>query len=46
MGHGVAAYAGGNFYTDPAPVINMRNPGRIWHWGKVWYEKWWLRRWF
>ncbi|MBI4587356.1 MAG: hypothetical protein HY725_00840 [Candidatus Rokubacteria bacterium] len=46
MGHGVAAYAGGNFYADPAPVVKMRNPGRMWHWGKIWFEKWWLRRWF
>jgi sulfide:quinone oxidoreductase len=46
MGHGVAAYAKGNFFAEPAPVVKMRAPSRFWHWGKICYEKWWLRRWF
>jgi sulfide:quinone oxidoreductase len=46
MGHGVAAYASGDFYAEPAPRVTMRSPGRHWHWGKVAFEKWWLRRWF
>jgi len=46
MGHGVAGYASGNFYAAPAPQVRMRPPGRVWHWGKVLFEKWWLWRWF
>jgi sulfide:quinone oxidoreductase len=45
MGHGVAAYAGGNFFAEPAPVVRTRRPGRLWHWAKVAFEHWWLRRW-
>jgi sulfide:quinone oxidoreductase len=46
MGDGVAAYAKGNFYAEPAPAVTMRSPSRLWHWGKIYFEKWWLRRWF
>lgn len=46
MGHGVAAYAKGSFYAEPAPAVTMRSPRRFWHWNKIWFEKWWLRRWF
>ena len=46
MGHGVAAYAKGNFYAEPAPAMTMRSPSRLWHWGKIYFEKRWLRRWF
>ncbi len=46
MGDGVAAYAKGNFYAEPAPAIRLRAPGRLWHWGKIYFEKWWLRHWF
>ncbi len=46
MGHGVAAYAKGNFYAEPAPAVTMRSPSRLWHWGKIYFEKWWLRHWF
>jgi len=46
MGDGVAAYAKGNFYAEPAPAVRLRSPGRLWHWGKIYFEKWWLRRWF
>jgi sulfide:quinone oxidoreductase len=46
MGDGVAAYAKGNFYAEPAPAVTMRSPSRLWHWGKIYVEKWWLRRWF
>ncbi len=46
MGDGVAAYAKGNFYGEPAPAVTMRSPSRLWHWGKIYLEKWWLRRWF
>jgi len=46
LGHGVAAFAKGNFYADPAPVVTLRQPSRVWYWGKIGFEKWWLRRWF
>jgi len=46
MGHGAAGFATGNFYADPKPALRMRSPGRLWHWGKVAFEKWWLRHWF
>jgi sulfide:quinone oxidoreductase len=46
MGDGRAGFAGGGFYADPEPRIRMARPGRVWHWGKVAFEKWWLRRWF
>lgn len=46
MGDGVAAYAKGNFYAEPAPAMTLRSPSRLWHWGKIYLEKWWLRRWF
>lgn len=46
MGHGVAGYASGDFYADPKPALQLRVPGRVWHWGKVLFEKWWLRHWF
>jgi sulfide:quinone oxidoreductase len=46
VGDGAAAYAKGNFYAEPAPAVTMRSPSRLWHWGKIYFEKWWLRRWF
>lgn len=46
LGYGKAGFASGNFYTEPQPVVGLRNPGRRWHWGKILFEKWWLWRWF
>ena len=46
MGHGVAAYAKGAFYAEPAPAMTFRRPSRLWHLGKIYVEQWWLRRWF
>ncbi len=46
LGDGRAGFAGGNFYNDPEPRLRVARPGRAWHWGKVAFEKWWLRRWF
>lgn len=46
IGGGRAGFAGGNFYADPEPRVRMVRPGRHWHWAKVAFEKWWLRRWF
>jgi sulfide:quinone oxidoreductase len=46
LGDGKAAFASGRFYADPDPEVRMFRPGRFWHWGKVAFEKWWLRHWF
>jgi sulfide:quinone oxidoreductase len=46
LGDGRAGFAGGNFYAEPEPRLTMRRPGRPLHWGKVAFEKWWLRHWF
>ena len=46
LGDGRAGYASGNFYVDPKPVVNMKGPSVIWHWGKALLEKWWLWHWF
>jgi sulfide:quinone oxidoreductase len=46
MGDGIAAYAKGDFYAEPAPAMTFRSPSRFWHWGKIYVEKHWLRRWF
>jgi len=46
MGDGVAAYASGDFYAEPAPQVRLRRPGRHWHLGKVAFERYWLWRWF
>ena len=45
MGDGRAGFASGRFYNDPEPRVKLARPGRLWHWGKVAFEKWWLRRW-
>jgi sulfide:quinone oxidoreductase len=45
-GFGKAGFAYGNFYHEPAPAIKMKSPGRIWHWGKILFEKYWLWKWF
>ncbi len=46
MGDGRAALGRGNFYGEPLPQIALRKPSRMLHWGKVFFEKDWLRRWF
>ena len=46
LGDGVAAYASGDFYAEPAPQVRLRPPGRRWHLGKVAFERYWLWRWF
>jgi len=45
-GLGKAGFASGRFYAEPDPAVNMKSPGRIWHWGKILFEKWWMRNWF
>jgi sulfide:quinone oxidoreductase len=34
----------GNFYTEPTPQVEMRQPSLFWHAGKILYEKYWLYR--
>ena len=41
IGDGKAGFAGGNFYTSPAPAIKLKKPGYFLHWGKVLFEKYW-----
>jgi sulfide:quinone oxidoreductase len=41
-GGGIAGFAAGNFYAQPAPDVTMRQAGRSWHMGKVLFEQWWL----
>jgi sulfide:quinone oxidoreductase len=45
MGEGVAAFATGDFYAEPAPAVRLRRPGRRWKLAKVAFEKYWLARW-
>ena len=46
LGGGKAGFASGNFYAEPEPAVRLYPPLRPWHWGKVAFEKWWLRHWF
>ncbi len=41
-GEHLAGFAYGDFYATPAPDIHIRNVGKMWHAGKVGFEKWWL----
>jgi len=45
-GDGKAGFGRGNFYAEPLPDVKLKNVGRRWHWGKVLFEKRWLRQWF
>jgi sulfide:quinone oxidoreductase len=45
LGDGRAAFATGSFYGAEGPAINLRRPGRHWHWAKVAFEQYWMRRW-
>lgn len=46
-GSGKAGLASGEFYAQPR-AVNIKRPevSRMWHWGKVLFEKYWLWRWF
>jgi sulfide:quinone oxidoreductase len=46
IGDGRAGFGSGNFYAEPAPAITMKPPGRLMHWAKAAYEKYWLYKWF
>ncbi|MEW5960913.1 MAG: FAD/NAD(P)-binding oxidoreductase [Chloroflexota bacterium] len=41
-GGGSAGFASGNFYAEPNPVLGQLRSGRLWHWGKVMFETYWL----
>ncbi len=41
-GGGIAGMAFGNFFAEPSPHVELGRPGRVWHWGKVLFEQWWL----
>lgn len=45
-GNGRAGIGKGNFYAEPTPRVAMRSPSRLWHAGKILYEKYWLYRHF
>jgi sulfide:quinone oxidoreductase len=45
MGGGRAGFATGNFYAAPNPVVQLKTPGRRWHWAKVLFERTWFPRW-
>jgi sulfide:quinone oxidoreductase len=45
LGDGRAGFASGRFYAEPDPQVRMFPPGRVWHWGKVAFEQWWLHHW-
>ncbi len=42
LGAGQAAFAVGNFYAEPNPEVRLRTPGRLWHVGKVLFERAWM----
>lgn len=41
-GEDLAGFAYGDFYATPSPEIHLRHVGKVWHAGKVLFEKWWL----
>ncbi len=41
-GAGSAGFASGEFYAEPDPVVPLPRSGRMWHWGKILFEKYWL----
>ena len=43
-GGGRAAFATGDFYAEPNPTVSLRQPGRLWHAGKVLFERYSLAR--
>ncbi|MSP14010.1 MAG: NAD(P)/FAD-dependent oxidoreductase [Chloroflexi bacterium] len=41
-GSGRAGFASGQFYAEPDPMVPPPRAGRLWHWGKVLFEQYWL----
>lgn len=46
LGSHKAGFAKGNFYATPNPFVKIYSPGKIWHLGKIAFEKWWFYKWF
>ena len=46
LGSHKAGFAKGNFFATPSPSVKIYNSGKIWHMGKVIFEKWWFYKWF
>jgi sulfide:quinone oxidoreductase len=44
-GGGRAGMARGDFLAQPRQ-ITMRSPSRVWHWGKIAFERYWLWKWY
>lgn len=42
MGNGIAALVNGNFYAKPEPLVELRRPRRLWHWGRGLFESYWM----
>jgi sulfide:quinone oxidoreductase len=43
-GAGSAGFASGEFYSEPNPLVPLPRSGRMWHWGKILFEKYWLNK--
>jgi len=41
-GGGSAGFASGDFYAEPDPIVPLPRAGKMWHWGKILFEKYWL----
>lgn len=37
-----AGFTSGQFYAEPNPIVPLPRTGRLWHWGKVIFEQYWL----
>ena len=46
LGSHKAGFAKGNFFATPSPSVAIYSSGKIWHLGKIAFEKWWLWKWF
>ncbi len=45
VGNKKSAYAKGNFFHQPDPLINLKDPSRIYYNFKMMYEKYWMYAW-
>jgi len=43
-GGGSAGFASGEFYAEPHPLVPLPRSGRMWHWGKILFERYWLNK--
>jgi sulfide:quinone oxidoreductase len=44
-GEDLAGVAFGDFFHEPSPSVQVKSLGRVWHVGKVLFERWWLSPW-